>query len=358
MKIYVDKKIPYSNHFFQSFNLDTEKFSDDSFEIEKLEESCIVVVRSTYKTHERNIPNCVKYICSVSTGEDHIDKKSLEKKNIKYGFSTGANAIAVQEYFYSCLSKLMLENKFDPRKDKILIIGAGNIGGGIKTVLDHFKIKSDTYDPFKDSSLESLSDLSVYKLITLHVPYTENRDHPTRNLVDANFLSKLSKGTVILNTSRGGVVSEEDFLHSKDVFLISDVFKGEPNLSLKFCEKNYYFTPHIAGHSQFSRYAMTKMAFHNIADYLNIEIKEPQSILAGKEEIYCKETINDLKSFLFPVSLILKIYNFTEDVFEPSLFKRIRDDYNDRIGFSQVNVKDCNDPQVKKSLEILGFKVI
>ena len=358
MKIYIDEKIPHSDHFFQSFNLDTEKFSDGSFEIEKLEESCIVVVRSTYKTHERNIPQCVKYISSVSSGEDHIDKESLEKKNIKYGFSTGANAIAVQEYFYSCLSKLMLENKFDPRKDKILIIGTGNIGGGIKTVLDHFKIKSDTYDPFKDSSLDSLSDLSAYKLITLHVPYTENGDHQTRNLVDSSFLSKLSEGTVIVNTSRGGVVSEEDFLHSKDLFLISDVFKGEPNLSLKFCEKNYYFTPHIAGHSQFSRYAMTKMAFHNIADYLNIEVKEPQSILAVKEENYSKETINDLKSFLFPVSLILKIYNFAEDVFEPSLFKRIRDDYNDRIGFSQVNVKDCNDPQVKKSLEILGFKVI
>ena len=42
----------------------------------------------------------------------------------------------------------------------------------------------------------------------------------------------------------------------------------------------------------------------------------------------------------------------------PSLFKKIRDDYNDRVGFSQVNIKDCNDPQIKKSLEILGFKVI
>jgi len=190
------------------------------------------------------------------------------------------------------------------------------------------------------------------------VPYTENGDHPTRNLVDTSFLSKLSKGTVIINTSRGGVVSEEDFLHSKDLFLISDVFEGEPNLSSKFCEKNFYFTPHIAGHSQFSRYAMTRMAFHNVVDYLNIDVIEPESILVNKEENQTEETINDFKNFLFPVSLILKTYNFTKDVFEPSLFKKIRDDYNDRIGFSQVNIKDCNDPQIKKSLEILGFKVI
>ena len=358
MKIYIDEKIPHSEHFFHSLNLDTEKFSDSSFEIEKLDEACVVVVRSTYKTHKRNVPECVKYICSVSTGEDHIDKKSLERKNIKYGFSTGANAIAVQEYFYSCLSKLILENKYDLTKDKILIIGAGNIGGGIKNVLDHFNIKSDTYDPFKDTSLDSLNNLSAYKIITLHVPYTENGDHPTRNLVNASFLSKLSKGTVIINTSRGGVVSEEDFLHSKDLFLISDVFEGEPNLCSKFCEKNYYFTPHIAGHSQFSRYAMTRMAFHNVADYLSVEVIEPQSVLVNKEENQIKEIIDDFKKFLFPVSLILKTYDFTRDVFEPSLFKKIRDNYNHRIGFSQVIIKDCDDPLIKESLEILGFKVI
>ena len=145
---------------------------------------------------------------------------------------------------------------------------------------------------------------------------------------------------------------------SKDLFLISDVFEGEPNLSSKFCEKNYYFTPHIAGHSQFSRYAMTRMAFHNVAEYLNIDVIEPESILVNKEQNRIKETINDFKNFLFPVSLILKTYNFTKDVFEPSLFKKIRDNYNDRLGFSQVNIKDCNDPKIKKSLEILGFKVI
>ena len=38
MKIYIDEKIPHSEHFFHSFNLETEKFSDSSFEIEKLDE--------------------------------------------------------------------------------------------------------------------------------------------------------------------------------------------------------------------------------------------------------------------------------------------------------------------------------
>lgn len=358
MKIFIDKKIPYSDHFFDFLNLDLEKFTDSSFEIEKLDEPSIVIVRSTFKTHERNIPDCVRYLCSVSTGEDHIDKKSLEQKNINYGFSTGANAIAVQEYFFSCLSKLILNNKFDPRNEKILIIGAGNIGGGIKKVLDHFGFKSDTFDPFRASSLKSLDNLSAHKLITLHVPYTTNLEHPTRNLVDANFLSKLCKDTVIINTSRGGVVSEKDFLHSKDISIISDVFENEPDISPKFCEKNEYFTPHIAGHSQFCRYAMTKMAFYNVVNFLNIEVEEPQSILDNKEESFSKETQNDFKKFLFPVSLILKTYDFTFDNFEPNLFKKIRDDYNNRIGFSQVSIKGCKDSKFKKSLEILGFKVI
>ena len=101
--------------------------------------------------------------------------------------------------------------------------------------------------------------------------------------------------------------------------------------------------------------AFKKFPGRYIQSYFSGYKLSPNWVMENKQT---KETINDFKNFLFPVSLILKTYNFTKDVFEPSSFKKIRDDYNDRVGFSQVNIKDCNDPQIKKSLEILGFKVI
>ena len=101
MKILIDKNIPYVEHFFVDHLDQIEYFSDEDFEIESVKEDSVVVVRSTYKTHGKKIPKSIKFLCSASTGEDHIDKKELNKMKIPYAFSTGANAIAVREYIFS-----------------------------------------------------------------------------------------------------------------------------------------------------------------------------------------------------------------------------------------------------------------
>ena len=75
MKVLLDKKIPYSDLFAESLKLDIDVFSDESFDISNVIEDSIVIVRSTYKTHGRDVSNNVKLLCSVSTGEDHIDKE-------------------------------------------------------------------------------------------------------------------------------------------------------------------------------------------------------------------------------------------------------------------------------------------
>ena len=148
MKVLLDKKIPYSDLFAESLKLDIDVFSDESFDISNVIEDSIVIVRSTYKTHGRDVSTNVKLLCSVSTGEDHIDKESLIAKGIPVKFSTGANAVAVKEYFLSSLAFLIKDQQFDVNGDRILIIGAGNIGSAIAKTLAEFKIDFDTFDPF------------------------------------------------------------------------------------------------------------------------------------------------------------------------------------------------------------------
>jgi Phosphoglycerate dehydrogenase and related dehydrogenases len=101
MKILIDKNIPYIEHFFADHIDQIEYFCDEDFEIENVTEDSVVIVRSTYKTHGKKIPKSIKFLCSASTGEDHIDKEKLDKMKIPYAFSTGANAIAVREYTFS-----------------------------------------------------------------------------------------------------------------------------------------------------------------------------------------------------------------------------------------------------------------
>ena len=135
-----------------------------------------------------------------------------------------------------------------------------------------------------------------------------------RSLINKEILEQLSEGAIIINTSRGGVVCEKDFLELDDdlhyIRLISDVFENEPNINKDFLDKNLFATPHIAGHSQYARYQMTKMAYENVANFLGIKNTEKENILENKIVDFDKNTFDqDMKEFGLPVSLMLDTYN-------------------------------------------------
>ena len=62
----------------------------------------------------------------------------------------------------------------------------------------------------------------------------------------------MRKNSWIINTSRGGIVNEEDFMSQNKVSMISDVFNNEPNINKDFQKSCYLSTPHIAGHKIFT----------------------------------------------------------------------------------------------------------
>ena len=362
MKILIDKNIPYVEHFFADHIDHIEYFSDEDFEIESIKEDSIVVLRSTYKTHGKKIPKNVKFLCSASTGEDHIDKQELNKMKIPYAFSTGANAIAVREYIFSSAALMLQEKKLN-KTDSALIIGCGNIGEGVYKTLKYFGFNVSSYDPYKLSTNDN-EDVKGYSLISLHVPFTTplESEHPTEKLFSSSKFKMCEDETIIINTSRGGVVSEEDFLgldtDKHHIQLISDVFVNEPNVNKDFLEKNLYGTPHIAGHSQYARYQMTKMASEHIDNFLETNSTQKKNILENKIINFDKKVFDeDIKEFGLPVSLMLETYNPKLDHFKSTDFKKIRDNYNNRIGYSQIIVKGCENHADRIYLEVLGFTV-
>ena len=376
MKILIDENIPYIEHFFHDYLDDIEYFKDKEFQINMVKEDSVVITRSTYKTHGMKVSDCVKFLCSVSTGEDHIDKKTLDEMKIPYAFSTGANAIAVREYVLSTLAVMLQEQKFNKNLNCIGIFGCGNIGGGLSEVLDHFGFEFYVEDPFKEHGWRCLDEYlwsyskhddhgqlpSALNFISLHVPLHYHNEFPTVSLINKHFLQNLPDGAIIVNTSRGGVVSEKDFMEldsDKDyIRLISDVFENEPNVNKDFLNKNLFATPHIAGHSQFARYQMTKMAYENVMNFLGQDIIERNSVLENRI-IYFEKNIfdKDMKEFGLPVTLMLDTYNPKSDAFNYKDFKKVRDNYNNRIGYSQVIIKGCSDEADRENLKSLGFTV-
>jgi hypothetical protein len=131
-----------------------------------------------------------------------------------------------------------------------------------------------------------------------------------------------------------------------------------PNIDAKFLERILFGTPHIAGHSQFSRYQMTKMGYENVVNFLGVKKTNKKSILKNKNTELNEDVFkHDMEKFGFPVSLILDTYNPKLDHFECADFKKIRDNYNNRIGYSQVVIKGYDDETDRSALEMLGFEV-
>lgn len=210
----------------------------------------------------------IKWIGSATAGIDHIDTNYLDTNNIIWFNAKGCNSFSVCNYVLSSLYQLK-KDKIFKETDTVGIIGYGNIGKRLKNILDNLNINNIAYDPFlKSKVLSSISEIMQAEIITIHTPLTYMTKFATNNLVDTEFLEK-SNSHSIINTSRGGIVSEVDILKSKQNY-IADVWENEPHLknSIMDC---YIATPHIAGHSFEGKVKGTIDTLFGLMNFLNFD---------------------------------------------------------------------------------------
>ncbi len=115
------------------------------------------------------------------------------------------------------------------------IIGAGKIGKAFIRICAGFGMRVLAYDlyPSDDVPAEFVDLDTLYRecdIISLHCPLTEENHH----MINAESISKMKDGVVILNTSRGGLINAEDLLEgikSKKVGgACLDVYEEESDL--------------------------------------------------------------------------------------------------------------------------------
>jgi glycerate dehydrogenase len=124
-------------------------------------------------------------------------------------------------------------------------------------------------DTCKYVTLDEL--LANSDIISLHCPLTES----TTGIINKNTIAKMKDGVMIINTSRGPLVVEQDLcdaLNSGKVAAAAvDVVSAEPiaatNPLLK--AKNCLITPHIAWAPKESRVRLMNIAADNLAAYAN-----------------------------------------------------------------------------------------
>ena len=158
------------------------------------------------------------------------------------------------------------------------IIGYGAIGQAVGRKAEAFGMEVLAYSPVmtKDQETEHCHMATVDEIyeksdiIALHCPLTAENAH----MSNKQTIAKMKDGVVILNTSRGGLIQEEDLkeaLNSGKVLAAGlDVVSTEPIRSdnVLMDAKNVWITPHIAWAPREARQRLMGMAVDNVRAFI------------------------------------------------------------------------------------------
>ena len=162
------------------------------------------------------------------------------------------------------------------------IIGYGNVGTRVVSLLLAFGARILVHDPFKNlgeghraSGVEQTGIdrlLAESDLVSIH----SRLQADGTNRFDRSFFSRMRKGTILVNTARGVMVDYSD-LHDvlSDGTLRSaalDTFDNEPPLDSPILDlPNVTLTPHLAGSSRNTVEVTARMAAEEVRRYLEGE---------------------------------------------------------------------------------------
>jgi len=158
------------------------------------------------------------------------------------------------------------------------IIGFGRIGQATANIAQAFGLNVLAYDSVQNPDLESdtckyatLDELlSKSDIISLHCPLFES----TKGIINKDNIAKMKDGVLIINTSRGPLVVEEDLREALESGKVAgaavDVVSSEPisedNPLLK--AKNCIITPHIAWAPKESRTRLMNTTIENLEAFI------------------------------------------------------------------------------------------
>ncbi len=261
-----------------------------------------LVVRSVTRVDETLLANSkVRFVGTASSGTDHVDLDLLASRGIAFAAAEGCNARTVAEYVLAALLHLADRNGFDLRRKTLGVVGVGRIGSIVREwgrLLGMRVLGCDPplasrgvvgLDPFEQLAGES-------DFVTLHVPLTVKGEDATAGMVNRQWLGALNPRSILINTSRGEVVNEEDLARSLEsgrlAGAVLDVWRNEPRVNAELAKLATLATPHIAGQSVEARKRAAVTIRHRLRECLGCEHEDPRGSQASIRSGGCaKKTI-------------------------------------------------------------------
>lgn len=199
----------------------------------------------------------VKFLALRSAGYNHVDLAEAKRLNIKVARVPEYSPYAVAEHAVALMlalnrklirahNRVMEQNfsldglvGFDMHGKIVGIIGTGKIGSVVARIMNGFGCPILAYDQIENNELKNNYNV-VYTdyetlckesdIITLHVPLTPE----TKYLIDKNYISKMKKGVMLINTSRGALINTKEIIEALKTGQIGhlgiDVYEEESGL--------------------------------------------------------------------------------------------------------------------------------
>ncbi|MBP2657664.1 MAG: Glycerate dehydrogenase [Firmicutes bacterium] len=159
------------------------------------------------------------------------------------------------------------------------IIGFGRIGQATARIARALGMKVLAFDSYQNKALESdtlkyveLDELLTQSdVISLHCPLFES----TKGIINKNTLAKMKPEAMLINTSRGPLVVEEDLAEALNNNKITgaalDVVSSEPIKvdNPLLTAKNCIITPHISWAPKESRQRLMDIAMNNLSHFID-----------------------------------------------------------------------------------------
>ncbi len=254
----------------------------------------------------KNLDN-LKYIGLLSTGYNVVDWDYCKEAGIPVcnipSYSTAAvaqltfalilehtNAVAIHSNsvhsgeWAACKDFCYWKTPLTELQNKTLgIIGFGSIGKAVAKIALAFgmKVVASTNHPAPFEGVEFTDKdtlLSQSDFVSLHCPLTDK----TEGMVNAEFLAKMKKTAMLINTSRGQVINEADLARALkngviaaaglDVLSVEPPKADNPLIGLENC----HITPHIAWAGYETRIRLMEICKANLKAF---SLGKPQNVV-------------------------------------------------------------------------------
>lgn len=269
---------------------------------ERIGDAEVVFTNKTPITRESIEKTNIKFIGVLATGFNIVDISAARERGIPVSnvpaYSTDSVAQMVFAHILEICqhvashSRAVMEGEWENSPDfcfwkhplielsgkTIGIIGYGRIGQKTAAIARAFgmKVLATANHPKRELENEGMKYVNLDELlsnsdiISLHCPLTEE----TKGIINRSTIGKMKDGVIIINTSRGPLIVEEDLaeaLNNGKVYAAGvDVVSAEPirgdNPLLK--AKNIFITPHIAWAPIEARIRLMDITVENLKAFL------------------------------------------------------------------------------------------